>query len=384
MAKDNLFLGFGRGSVGDVVFSRVNGQQVARARNRAPRNPQSPLQLLQRVVMKTSASAYSLMQDICNHSFQGFAEGTECQSQFIRRNVEKFRTLLADYIESGDPEEILGCQETNFAPKYAKSAVLNPYIISEGSLAPVSVQFSGTNPQGFIDVVLPYDMPNLPAEPDDATYQDLLDGLGLMRGDQLTYCQLCVDDTNDAVDDYGYINAFHFGRFIIEPANGDLTSKLTENGNDVNSPNPRNENFQVAMIAKVSGTPVLRLNLANGGSKAPGNVDTIGAAGVIVSRLVGGVWQRSPCTLTMRSDLITAPAHFDGLSRFFPLILQFTAISPLFRLLSTSIRQRRKKNGVRWRRSFPFHGVVRELCRLRGLLHFRTSLRLEILPGLES
>jgi hypothetical protein len=51
MAKDNLFLGTARGSVGDIVFSRLDGQQVARVRNRAPRNPQSPAQMVQRIIM---------------------------------------------------------------------------------------------------------------------------------------------------------------------------------------------------------------------------------------------------------------------------------------------------------------------------------------------
>lgn len=46
--KGNLFLGMGRGSVGDVVFSRVNGQQTARARNRKPANPRTQSQMVQR------------------------------------------------------------------------------------------------------------------------------------------------------------------------------------------------------------------------------------------------------------------------------------------------------------------------------------------------
>lgn len=319
MAKGNLFLGFGRGSVGDVVFYHVNGQQLARARNRAPRNPQSPLQLLQRVVMKTAASAYSLMQAICDHSFQGFAEGTECQSQFVNRNVVKFRTLLADYIESGSPEEILGCQECNFAPKYAQSAVLNPYVISEGTLSEVKINFTGSSAVGYIDVPLPYEMPNIPQDLEDATYQDLLDGLGLQRGDQLTYVQLTVDDSADGGDSNGYVNGFHFGRFIIEPANGDLTSKLTADSTTINSPNPRNENFQLAYISSLNTSKVLRLFLANGGNRLPGNIDTIGAVGVIVSRLVGGVWQRSPCTLAVRSDLVSDPIPFNFAQQVLPL-----------------------------------------------------------------
>lgn len=46
--KGNMFLGYARGSVGDVVFSRVNGQQTARARNRKPENPKTLSQMIQR------------------------------------------------------------------------------------------------------------------------------------------------------------------------------------------------------------------------------------------------------------------------------------------------------------------------------------------------
>ena len=48
MAKGNMLLGYSRGSVGDVVMSRVKGQQVAKARNRKPANPKSNKQMKQR------------------------------------------------------------------------------------------------------------------------------------------------------------------------------------------------------------------------------------------------------------------------------------------------------------------------------------------------
>lgn len=48
MAKGNMLLGYSRGSVGDVVMSRVKGQQVAKARNRKPANPKSNKQMAQR------------------------------------------------------------------------------------------------------------------------------------------------------------------------------------------------------------------------------------------------------------------------------------------------------------------------------------------------
>jgi hypothetical protein len=310
MAKDNLFLGFGRGSVGDVVFSRINGQQVARARNRSPRNPQSPLQLLQRVVLKTSASAYSLMQDLTNHSFQGFAEGTECQSQFMRRNVEQFRALLQSYIDSGDPEEILGCQETNFSSKYAPSAVLNPYIISEGSLPGVACQFSGSSNASYIDFLFKVNPNPSPDTAAEMTYAQLVQGLGLQQGDQLTIVYLTVDDRNGQ-SDYGYINGFKFGRFILEPSDGNMAGRIIDSDEALVNPNPKNENITSFIPEETqSGDYIFRVTLRDGASRNVGQADTIGAAGIIVSRLVGGVWQRSPCQLVVRTDLVSAGYAF--------------------------------------------------------------------------
>ena len=48
MAKGNMLQGMARGSVGDIVFSRTKGQQVARVRNRKPTNPKTSMQMRQR------------------------------------------------------------------------------------------------------------------------------------------------------------------------------------------------------------------------------------------------------------------------------------------------------------------------------------------------
>lgn len=308
MAKDNLFLGFGRGSVGDVVFSRVNGQQVARARNRAPRNPQSPLQLLQRVVMKTTSSAYSLMQEICNHSFQGYAEGTECQSQFVKRNVEKFRSQLADYIESGDPEEILGCQEANFTPKFAQSAVLNPYVISEGTLPEYSpkIVLNGQNAWFLFDFksyLNPW-----PQDMEEMTYAEFVQASGLQRGDQLTIVYLKVDDRSTAEDNTGYINGFSYGRFILEPSDGNMDARILDENQALLNPNPRNVNIQYFELTGGSGGHSFALRTYDMGDRSSGGADTCAACALIVSRLVGGVWQRSPATLVCRSAAAGAVA----------------------------------------------------------------------------
>lgn len=94
MAKDNLFLGMARGSVGDVTLYRANGQQLSRARNRHPRNPNSTKQAIQRAVSASVARLYSLTRTLTDHSFQGKRVGQENQRTFTKRNMAILRSLV--------------------------------------------------------------------------------------------------------------------------------------------------------------------------------------------------------------------------------------------------------------------------------------------------
>lgn len=100
MAKGNMLLGFARNKLGDLVFSRTDGQQVIRARNRAPKNPNSEKQLVQRAVMANVMQLYSIGQSIFNHSFQGKAVGAQNQREFIRINTNKLRGLVVGDLNS--------------------------------------------------------------------------------------------------------------------------------------------------------------------------------------------------------------------------------------------------------------------------------------------
>lgn len=98
MAKDNLFLGFGRGKIGDVVFYRRNGQQISRARNRSPRNPNTFRQQLQRAVSANVQRLYSAGMEVFNHSFEGRTVGEGNQQEFVHQNMKLLRNLLvSDY-----------------------------------------------------------------------------------------------------------------------------------------------------------------------------------------------------------------------------------------------------------------------------------------------
>lgn len=304
MSKGNLFLGFARGKVGDVVFSRNSGEQVARARNRSPKNPQSALQMLQRVCMKTSSSAFSMMQAICNHSYQGRPEGTPCQSRFTELNVAQMRRQLRDLIEQGDPVDILESIESNFAGKYDTGAQIRPYVISEGTLPVMSYSMPSDVP-----CVAVFAIPGITAATATTmTYQQVIDALGLQAGDQITFLGLSVDDTKDG----STFNAFKFARVILMPSDGDLTKPFFKagtggTGQEINLPNAANE----GSISFVAETNNVQFYLA-GLEAARNDVYSTAACAVIASRLSGGVWQRSTQSLSLVDFEMLQFAHDEA------------------------------------------------------------------------
>lgn len=130
MAKGNLFQGMGRGVVGDVVFSRLDGQQISRVRNRNPRNPQTNAQLYQRAIMATVMQIYSKGKAIFDHSFEGKSVGAGCQRRFMELNALALRAAVAADIN--EAVELASQKGRVVAPK-SKYAVPFGYIVSEGS-----------------------------------------------------------------------------------------------------------------------------------------------------------------------------------------------------------------------------------------------------------
>lgn len=301
MSKGNLFLGFGRGKIGDVVFTRVAGEQVARARNRSPKNPQTPIQLLQRVCLKTASLGYSMLQDICNHSFQGRAEGTECQSRFATLNVAKFRANLRAIIDGGDPEEILYGQDSNYSKKSSTQAEFMPYIVSEGTMQSLEVAFNSGLP-----VLVAHGLISLKTA-QNVTYQDIVDALGLQQGDQLTFLLCTIDDSVADSPSVSQFNGFSYARIILDPSDGDMSSLFLD-GNYVNKPNVRNEGEVKLDFTGDEDTDTARIGFrSNIGVDRTGAVNSFAACTVIASRMAGGVWLRSSQSLVLRSYTVGDP-----------------------------------------------------------------------------
>lgn len=294
MGKGNLFLGFGRGSVGDITYYRAYGEQVFRGRNRHPANPQTTLQLLQRVIMLTAQHAYSFMSAICDHSFQGRAVGTMSQARFTAMNIAKMRQGLADAIQeiiTGGEQTWYG--ESNYAAKGSFLPEFMPYIISEGSVTPLIQQWAGgamllaPGPDGISETM---------------TYAEFCETFGLERGDQLTFIQLTIDDT----DVTGQFNGFQFARIVLEPATeaGWTSAMFTGEAafKTVANPNVANEGD---VFFNLSGNN-LQFSFAGNVVEESGQISSPAAFAVIVSRRVGDVWQRSTNSLALRPYTVGA------------------------------------------------------------------------------
>lgn len=87
MAKGNLLLGYGRGKVGSLVFSRRKGEQITRARNTAPANPRTNAQLTQRMKMYAPVKLYrQSMERFFKYAFS-LKERETIFNAFMRENI---------------------------------------------------------------------------------------------------------------------------------------------------------------------------------------------------------------------------------------------------------------------------------------------------------
>lgn len=306
MSKGNLFLGTASGKVGDVVFSRQGGEQITRVRNRSPKNPQTPLQMAQRVIMSTVGKAYSLMAPIADHAFQGRAEGTQCQSRFTELNIALLRRAAADALNDGSAEAIITSQATNFNGKGDSLVALNPFIISEGSLP--SPRLLATD--GGVGIRL-----GITTTTSTVTYGDIINALGAQRGDQLTIVMVTTDNSDAGVD-AGFANGFHFCRIILDPSEGDLTTPFLQTPGQedpyyyVNKPNAKNEGRAIFVIAP--GTNESLLFPAVDGISVGTTQYSEGAIGAILSRKSGEQWQRSTSSLVLYTAGFDTQIHYLG------------------------------------------------------------------------
>lgn len=270
MSKGNMLLGHARGKVGDLVFSRSNGQQVVRARAAVVKNPQTEAQMIQRIFLNTISQSYSNMVQIVDHSYEGVQKGQKTMEIFLSRNLKNLRTKVQEAVGKGS----LYSEIFEFSPIASNFFAVNDYEIAKGTLP--EIQVSSASDDAKMSMVAP-----------DNTYKSILDHYGLNRGDQLTFVAIVSNGNGRRV--------FKFARVILDPVNADgteadITSAFIANGT-INLPNGRNEG-EFTTIEHTDGKILF--------SFTPNYQH---AAAVIVSRRRSdGEWLRSNATLKQNED----------------------------------------------------------------------------------
>ena len=286
-----MLLGHARGKVGDLVFSRVNGQQVTRARAAVVKNPQTQAQMIQRILLNTIIQAYSRMSEICDHSYEGIPVGQKSMAVFMRKNLNALRTRLAAAFEAGHQFDDIYA----FSPLGSNVFAMNEYILSSGSLPAVTCTCDALT-GGKVAIV---------AEGAELTYGDVIDALGLQRGDQLTFVgQEAWTDSRAA---------FKFARVILDPHDSEgavlpLDTPFLD-GDAINAPSPRNEGEDIT-FSYANGNLVFTFGAGS----------TFGAAVIVSRQKADGTWMRSNATIDLEDampyGLIGAYSLQDALDLF--------------------------------------------------------------------
>lgn len=186
MSKGNVLLGMSRGKLGDLVLTRGAGEQIARARNRHPKNPQTTKQMAQRAALATLVEFFVRgRKNLFKFAFESKKPGESDYNAFVRANmgivpVQSSKTLK----ENG--------------------AVFGEFIMSQGSLTEPAFEFSDGASNGAIATTA------LPATGDELTIGQLSLGIiernGLQNGDIITIVFITtsddgpVHDIADAID----------------------------------------------------------------------------------------------------------------------------------------------------------------------------------------
>lgn len=265
-AKSKSFFGLRRGSTKSLTFQVIDGMQITKDRVTEVRNPRTEKQRIQRVIMNTALRAYSSMQEIVNHSYEGIPYGGKTQQAFIAENIREVRNRLA---AQGDNYKY----EKSFTPIGQSFVAPNAYVISKGSLPQVS-----------------YSIENGLHVPAGATYADVIAAVKAQPGDQLTFCVLSGDETP-------HNTSFRYCRIILQPQNesGENLPLTTPFLSDdvINMPNFKNEN-----------TDIFVFSLSDADLLVEVAAQTVLAGGVILSREVNGKWLRSTQKMAFASPKI--------------------------------------------------------------------------------
>lgn len=272
MAKVGFWLNGSQGKLaGATMYKDKNSGETIIREVVTPSNPKTDKQNIQRIIMNTVMNAYSLLKEICDHSFEGQKAGRDTMGYFMKQNIQIAREAIARMQSEG----VDFYDMYNFTPVGMREFVCNQYQIAMGSL-----------PQVAASIVADERVYGALSDVTENTYQAIIDAYGLQRGDQLTFMMVVFNGTQ---------KEFKFARIILDPTDPDTHLPLTLDtpfvvAGKVNAPSIRNE-----------GEISFDNDFSNGLWFRYRNSAMAGCA-CIVSRQSGDQWLRSTTYLSYKDN----------------------------------------------------------------------------------
>lgn len=207
MAKGNMLLGYSRGSVGDVTFSRLNGQQITKARNRKPANPRTKAQMLQRSLFSSAVKFYQ-----------------QCAGKFYIFAFEDKRANESDYNAFMRANTKRGTNITKAAMQATTYPAIGYWQVSRGSLPTLQVD-SATNQLNYYTGIKIAEGEEVNIKTVGQLSQYLVQLNEWAQGDMLTFLRYGCAKINASAELpslapnlNGYNTYFDYSQVIVDPS----------------------------------------------------------------------------------------------------------------------------------------------------------------------
>lgn len=256
MAKGNLFLGTGTGSVGDVTLMRRNGKQVSRVRVRTIANPRSDGQASTRMYTSAVPKFYSPLSVALEKSWEG-KNKTDSYAAFLKANIKRLREL-------------------GYAVPKSEGFFPIPAQLSQGTLQSPEITANSKS----LYFALELGAANVATMGALATA--LINKYGLQAGDQVTLVGASI--AARTAEEYYYPS---YERFFLDPESTDAIANMGQ------------------FFLQIDGTTLL----------VSGPDDNLVGFGCIFSRYENGVWRRSTSFMTVFDHIVDEVTSTSGRQR---------------------------------------------------------------------
>lgn len=287
-----IFVGDISGSVGKVSFRKRGQENIVSQKITKVTNPRTYAQQVQRMKMNTVVKAFTMLSQICDHSFENCANKISNRARFIKKNINYLETNKED----GLPINYLFCPKGE-QYKY----VPDEFYISEGSIVnPVALIFSPFEAVAMLSI-----NKKVIECSSNITVQEFHDIFNIQIGCQITVVTVASISASE--------NTVHLSRYIFTAESANSKIFTNEGKINISSLNENSIIDELASIAMYTEENVNNIAIAK-------NVNLI-SAGIILSEKENGKWKYSTtrlCTLIVPSDIPTFSLTQYALPTFSP------------------------------------------------------------------